>query len=180
MPKLCPHAGQPLSTNGVSLSGGLIPAAISGTQAPGRQKAGGRTMRILIVEDDALIAMDLEDIVQARTGAECLLAATVDQALAHVSQGVDFALLDVNLRPAGATSQPIAERLQAMGVRFAFVTANPDQIPANMRSVPHVQKPFHHSEIEKALPRTSGGNGGLPRYAKPEAGAWATSPRHQA
>ena len=72
-------------------------------------------MRILIVEDDALIAMDLEDIVQARTGAECLLAATVEQALAHVSQGVDFALLDVNLRPAGATSQPIAERLQAMG-----------------------------------------------------------------
>ncbi|MCM2504537.1 response regulator [Aureimonas altamirensis] len=137
-------------------------------------------MRILIVEDDALIAMDLEDIVQARTGAECLFAATVDQALAHLSRGVDFALLDVNLRPAGTTSQPIAERLQAMGVRFVFVTANPDEIPAHLRSVPHVHKPFHHSEIERTLPRTSGGNGGLPRYARPEAGALATLPRHQA
>ncbi|WP_285295100.1 response regulator [Aureimonas altamirensis] len=137
-------------------------------------------MRILIVEDDALIAMDLEDIVQAHTGAECLFAATVEQALAHLSQGVDFALLDFNLRPAGATSQPIAERLRAMGVRFVFVTANPGEIPADMRSMPHVRKPFHHSEIERALPRTSGGDGGLPRYARPEAGAWATSPRHQA
>lgn len=137
-------------------------------------------MRILIVEDDALIAMDLEDIVQAHTGAECVFAATVEQALAHLSKGVDFALLDVNLRPAGATSQPVAERLMAMGVRFVFVTANPDEIPVHLRSMPHIHKPFHHAEIENALPGTSGRKGGLPRYARPEAGACATSPRHQA
>ena len=51
-------------------------------------------MRILILEDEPLIAMDLEDVVRDALPADVCLANTLAEAVAELSQGIDFALLD--------------------------------------------------------------------------------------
>ncbi len=136
-------------------------------------------MRILILEDDALIAMDIEDIVATNTGAEIVVANTVERAMTLLRSGVDFALLDLHLGHGGQTSLPVAGHLVTRGIPFCFVTASLADIPAAFEQVPAVMKPFRPLEIERALPSGQRRNT-LPRYARPETGARAFAPRHQA
>ena len=110
-------------------------------------------MRILIVEDEALVAMLLEDMV-ADAGHEAVLAAaSVGEALGHVrerAEAFDFAILDVNL--AGEASYPIAEALAAAGKPFAFSTGyGPGSLPAAWRDRPVLAKPFSGADLERLL-----------------------------
>ena len=85
--------------------------------------------RVLIVEDEVIIALDFSDAV-AELGYEVVgPALSLDQGLKLAeTERLDCALLDVNLG-FGLTSQPIAETLRERGVRIAYVTAyNRDQI----------------------------------------------------
>lgn len=79
--------------------------------------------RVLIVEDEVILALDFSDAV-AELGYEVVgPALTLDQGLELArTEPVDCALLDVNLGR-GLTSQPIAETLRCKDVRVAFVTA---------------------------------------------------------
>lgn len=82
--------------------------------------------RILIVEDEPLIALDIADLIGAQ-GAEVIGPAfTLDQAQAlATSQPLDGALLDIDL---GRTLVwPLAETLHVLGVPFAFVSARCDR-----------------------------------------------------
>jgi len=79
-------------------------------------------LRVLVVEDEGLVAMMLEDVLD---DLGCDLAGSfggVAQALAWIEAGgeADAALLDVNL--SGETVFPVAEALAARGVPFAFTT----------------------------------------------------------
>jgi CheY-like chemotaxis protein len=81
--------------------------------------------RVLVVEDEALVAMLMEDgLVDA--GAEVVgPAGSVDEALGLIEQvtcdgGLNAAVLDMNLE--GATVLPVADRLAALGVPFVFAT----------------------------------------------------------
>lgn len=82
-----------------------------------------RKGRILIVEDEVIVALDFSDIV-ADLGYEVVgPALSLEQGLElAASNPIDCALLDVNLG-SGATSEPIATILRAAGTRVAFVTA---------------------------------------------------------
>ena len=88
---------------------------------------GDRTMtklagrRILIVEDEALVAMLVEDAL-LDAGAEVIgPVATVAEAMALLDAGSpDGAVLDLNL--AGETSTPVADLLAARGVPFVVAT----------------------------------------------------------
>jgi CheY-like chemotaxis protein len=82
-----------------------------------------RGLRVLIVEDEALIAMVYEDLL-AEQGCESLgPAASVAQALALIAADPpDAALLDVNLD--GEISGPVAERLHQEGIPFLVVTGS--------------------------------------------------------
>lgn len=79
--------------------------------------------RILVVEDEYLIAMDVADRL-TDLGAEVIgPAASVAEALAIVAaQGnrIDGAVLDVNLR--NERVYPVADALMALGVRFIFAS----------------------------------------------------------
>ncbi|WP_192843209.1 response regulator [Aureimonas sp. AU12] len=108
-------------------------------------------MRVLIVEDEALIAMDLEDIVTDSMAAECLWARTLADGLAKAGAEVDFALLDVDLN--GHTSIPVAERLTERRIPFCFVSGSLADLPTRFRSVPCIAKPFHSDQIRALLPR---------------------------
>ena len=82
-----------------------------------------QSKRILIVEDEVILALDFSDAV-ADLGYEVVgPALSLDEGLELAStECIHCALLDVNLGR-GLTSEPIAEALRAQGVSLAFVTA---------------------------------------------------------
>ncbi|GAA0315675.1 response regulator [Sphingomonas oligophenolica] len=111
--------------------------------------------RILIVEDEPLIAMMLEDFIEMlgkQMAGTADTADTVADALALVEAGgIDAAILDVNLR-GGEKSWPIAEALAARGVPFVLATGGShDSIVEAYRGRPTLPKPFTMDAVAKVL-----------------------------
>ena len=108
--------------------------------------------RILIVEDEPLIAMMLEDFLDVLEQGVAGSVDTVAGALERVGQGgIDAAILDVNLR-GGEKSTPIAEALADAGVPFVFATGGSDEsVDERFRDRPVLQKPFTMDGVRKAL-----------------------------
>ena len=76
-------------------------------------KSSLENKRILILEDDPLLALDLEDFF-TELGAKVIgPVSSVEQALQAVSSGIDGAVLDLNLR--GVYSYPVIEILAKAG-----------------------------------------------------------------
>ncbi|EPX83318.1 Response regulator [Rubellimicrobium thermophilum DSM 16684] len=110
--------------------------------------------RILVVEDEAIVAMLIEDILTDHGAAVVGPAARIETALELADgEAIDAALLDVNL--AGATTAPVAERLRARGIPFAFATGyGTSGLPAGFESSPLLQKPFQEQDLTAVLSRT--------------------------
>lgn len=112
-------------TEGAADDGTADPARPAPGRAGPEQPLLGR--RVLIVEDEAMLACDLEwSLVEA--GAEVLgpaLTLAEAQALVEREQAIDAAILDVDL--AGRTVFPVARRLAAAGVPFVFHTGHADR-----------------------------------------------------
>lgn len=82
--------------------------------------------RILIVEDEALIAADLGDALQHQGFEIVGMVATAERALQTIEQGVpDLALLDIHLRGRG-DGIDVGRKLRELRVPFVFLTANSD------------------------------------------------------
>src|SRR5277367_6352119 len=81
-----------------------------------------KRLRMLVVEDEGLVAMLIEDMLDDLGCEVACSAASVAQALKWLDDGgeADAALLDVNL--GGEAVWPVAEALMARGVPFAFTT----------------------------------------------------------
>jgi len=107
--------------------------------------------RILIVEDEAMVAMLIEDIVEEIGCTIVGPAARVAQALAVLEAGgVDAAVLDVNLN--GEMSYPIADALAARGLPYVFVTGYGHAgLKPEYRDRPVIQKPFTRTSLERAI-----------------------------
>jgi CheY-like chemotaxis protein len=113
--------------------------------------------RVLVVEDESLVAMLLETILEDMGCTPVGPVATVEEGLAMVAdeQSLDAALLDVNV--AGREVFPIAEALTARGVPFVFSTGYGEGgLPDAWRGHPTVQKPFTESAIREGLMRAMG------------------------
>ena len=113
--------------------------------------------RVLLVEDEALVAMLLETILEDMGCIPVGPAATVEEGLVMAADPapLDAALLDVNI--AGREVFPIAEALKARGVPFVFSTGYGESgLPDAWRGHPTVQKPFAESAIREALMRAMG------------------------
>ena len=109
------------------------------------------TKRVLIVEDEIFVALEIEQIV-AEVGLE-VSAIAADQAAALEAAGEsDIALIDLNLRD-GLTGASIGQALAAQyGVRVIYVTANPSQIGgASVAAMGVIAKPFRGATIRAAL-----------------------------
>ena len=113
--------------------------------------------RILVVEDESLVAMLLETILEDM-GAEPVGAiSTVQEALEVVADDprLDAALLDVNV--AGKEVFPVAEALKAKGVPFVFSTGYGEGgLPDHWRGQPTIQKPFTEEAVKIALYKALG------------------------
>lgn len=109
--------------------------------------------RILVVEDDYLVAMVLVDVLED-AGAKVLgPIGSVEEAIAFLedgSQPFDLAILDINLR--GQTSYPIADALTARSVRFLFATGyGAGILEARYQGHPRCEKPFTDETLLTAL-----------------------------
>ena len=116
-----------------------------------------RHSRILLVEDEALVAMLVEEEL-LDAGAEVIgPACSVAEALGLVEQaardgGLHTAVLDINL--AGESALPVADRLAALGVPFVFATgygAECDRGPH--RAAPVLTKPFDIAQLAERVAR---------------------------
>jgi two-component system, response regulator PdtaR len=121
---------------------------------PGPPQPAGRL--VLVVEDEFLIALDLELLLRRHGWRVLGPAATVDQALRLLRDGEtpDVALLDVNL--GGEPVTPVAEALRARGVPFVLASAY-DRLgllrDAVLAAAPNVGKPTDERRLLAALAR---------------------------
>jgi CheY-like chemotaxis protein len=114
------------------------------------QPLSGR--RVLIVEDESLVAMLLETILEDMGCTPVGPASTVDEGLNFVADGetLDAALLDVNV--AGTQVFPVARALKDRGVPFVFSTGYGEGgLPDEWRGQSTIQKPFTEAAIRDAL-----------------------------
>ena len=128
----------------------------SGGEAEERTKAApaasSEGMRVLVVEDEALIAMQIED---ALAGSGCRVvgpATRIGEAFDLLyAEAVDAALLDVNV--AGERSFAIADILVAKRIPFAFVTGfeAASTLPEHLRGAPVVNKPFETAQLDALI-----------------------------
>jgi len=114
--------------------------------------------RILVAEDEGLIALELErmledfgcDVVGPLASVDAVLQAVSDNA-----NGSDFdgALLDVNLR--GRRIFEILPALQELGLRFILTSGYDDAslFPAPFRAVPRIAKPFDERALRRLCER---------------------------
>jgi DNA-binding response OmpR family regulator len=80
--------------------------------------------KILIVEDEMLVAMEMEMVLEELGHQPIGIAPDLTSAERYFEQPLDLALVDLNLRD-GLTGPEIGARLSASGVTVLFVTANP-------------------------------------------------------
>ncbi len=109
---------------------------------------------ILVVEDEAIVAMLLENILEDLGCRVVGPALTLQQARDILALGavVDAAILDVNLH--GERVYPIAEILAQRGVPLAFATGYGEGgLEGAWRTHPAVQKPYTMDDIERAIAR---------------------------
>jgi two-component system, response regulator PdtaR len=118
---------------------------------PTREPPAGSFL-VMIVEDEALLALDLE-LTVLRHGWRVLgPAATVTEALDLLkTDRPDVALLDVNLQ--GELVTPVVEALRAMAVPFVLASAysRPDLEAAVLAEVPNIGKPTNERRLIAAL-----------------------------
>lgn len=107
--------------------------------------------RVLIVEDEMVVAMLIEDMVSELGYEVSGVASQVDEAISQVERGgFDLAILDVHLN--GKQVFPLADLLLQKDIPFMFATAYGERgIPAVYRQRPVLQKPFSPLELKKAL-----------------------------
>lgn len=116
-------------------------------------------LRILVVEDEALVAMMIEDIV-ADLGCTVIgPAGSVAAALALIeSAPPDGALVDLNL--GGEHAGPIAAALKARRIPFVFVSGYGRAMASgDMADVPIVSKPFDERDLQRAIGLIAAGRG---------------------
>ena len=138
--------GPPAS--GAERAGG-VPAAPA--PAPARVAQALDGCRLLVVEDEALVALELIAVLEDAGATVCGPARTVEEALDMIeAEAFDAALLDGNLH--GKPVDALAAALTRRGIRFAFVSGyGRESLPAAFAHAPIIAKPFTpHQLVEIA------------------------------
>jgi CheY-like chemotaxis protein len=117
----------------------------------GEQKIALQNCRVLVVEDEATVAMLLEDLLLELGCQVTEIAARIDTALTFIEvKNLDVVILDVSLE--GEASYPIADELERRKIPFLFTTGyGAQEIPEKYRGHTVLQKPFRKQEFVAAL-----------------------------
>jgi CheY-like chemotaxis protein len=116
---------------------------------------GTTPLTILIVEDETLIAMDLQGLLEDAGYRVLGPVGSVTDALGVLdNEAPDMALLDVNL--GGETVFPVASALARRNARIIFLSGHSAQhLPEEHRHRPLVTKPYLPSTVLDAVERIS-------------------------
>ncbi|MBS3650537.1 response regulator [Pseudaminobacter sp. 19-2017] len=109
-------------------------------------------LRILVLEDEFLIAMDVEQICRDAGAADVVLARTLEEAEAFCSESTfDAAVVDIFLGQQSTFA--FASSLKARGTPFIFASGYSDlgENAAEFADVTVVGKPYEETELVKAL-----------------------------
>jgi CheY-like chemotaxis protein len=109
-------------------------------------------LRVLVVEDEALITMLIEDMLDELGCRVVGPAETIAEALSLIDVAtIDVALLDLNLGH-GETTYDLAGRLGCRKVPFAFVTGvDALSLHDPYKTSPTLGKPFRLADLERVL-----------------------------
>jgi len=115
--------------------------------------------RCLVLDDEYLIALDIQNILEA-AGATVTAVADVDDALQHLNgeDRFDIAVVDVRLG-ATATSTAVTVRLIELGVPFVFLTGmRTDDVQLHHPDVPVIERPYMADALLKAVDKALASN----------------------
>lgn len=107
-------------------------------------------LRILVLEDEALIAFDVEQLCRDNGAEEIVVASTLSDAQ-NISQPFDVAIIDVMLD--GEPTLDFAKGLEANGVPFVFATGYDriDEIFSGFPGVELISKPYSGTDLVEAV-----------------------------
>ena len=108
-------------------------------------------LRVLVIEDEAMVAMLIQDTL-ADIGCEVIgIASRFNEAIEKVkSLAFDMAILDLNLN--GRQALPIADSLAERGIAFVVATGyGAMNLSESLQRAPILQKPFRQRDLERAL-----------------------------
>lgn len=117
-------------------------------------EASIRGLRVLIVEDAVLLALELEAGLQDAGAIIAGNAAELEEGMAMLDLDIDAAVLDANLN--GASVAPLAEALRARGTPFVFATGYGERGAPEGFDAPVVRKPYNVHQIVRALAEAVG------------------------
>jgi CheY-like chemotaxis protein len=107
-------------------------------------------LRILIVEDENMVALDLKDMVTAIVPAVVVVTASVASTEKALHEPFDLAFLDVNVTD--GNTYGIARQLREKRVPYVFVSGSSlDRLPSELRTSRFITKPYRREQIERAL-----------------------------
>jgi CheY-like chemotaxis protein len=110
--------------------------------------------RILIIEDEAVIAMDLSDLVTGAGHDVCAVEATASAAVAAAKrERPDLVLADIQLADGSSGIDAVKEILSSFEVPVIFITAFPDRLLTGERPEPTflITKPYSPDMVRAAV-----------------------------
>jgi CheY-like chemotaxis protein len=112
-----------------------------------------RGCRVLVVEDEFFLALDLESELRARGADVVGLIGDLPQAKRCIEQlTFDVAVININLH--GEDAYPVADELARRQIPFVFATGyTASAIPTRFQDVSHWEKPFAMQEFSKDIAR---------------------------
>jgi CheY-like chemotaxis protein len=142
--------------------------------------SSSQSLRILIVEDEILIALELESLLQDSGHDVVGIAATSEEAVALAEDmRPDLALVDIHLAD-GPTGVDVSRHLaDALAITVLFMTANANRIPedcAGARGV--ISKPYTERGVRQAIAYVTAGGAGGGREPSPETYTFMPFSRH--
>lgn len=109
-------------------------------------------LRILVLEDEFLIAMDIEQICRDHGAVEVVIKRTLLEAESD-SGSLAFDVAVVDLMLAGQTTQPFARTLQGQNIPVVFASgySEVDELRAEFPDAGFVAKPFSETGLVEAI-----------------------------
>ena len=113
--------------------------------------------KILLIEDEPMIAMLLEDFIDMAGHEAVGPSETLDAALAAVeSGGFDAAIMDINLN--GQKAWAVADALRTRAIPFAISSGAADsEIPKTYADAPLLKKPYMLMDVQSVIDQLLGG-----------------------
>lgn len=134
------------------------PTFISGTATEPEKVSLPEQLRILVVEDEFLVAVVLEDDLRFAGHSVVGPYSNLPTALeASRRESFDLAILDINL--SGTMVYPLADDLLRRGVPFFFLTGyGPGDLPVRFAQTPRVAKPYETTSLLTTIRRVMARN----------------------